>query len=114
MRGAVNEGGDVAVFAGVDDGPGDGSAAVKVVKTVRAKGGGAEGTGDAGVGGQVEVGLSAGSGEEVALQASKIGIKEIELGAEKVGGWLRLVKGFALSGYETIFWTCLHCRGTRS
>lgn len=47
----MDEGGDLAVLAGVDNGPGDRSAAVEVVKAVGAKGGGAEGTGHASGGG---------------------------------------------------------------
>lgn len=74
VRATVDEGGDARVIVGVDYRPCDGAAAVEVVKGVGAEGGGAERTGDTGVGGEVEVSCGADGGEEVALQSREIGI----------------------------------------
>lgn len=85
VGGAVDEGTDARVFAGVDDGPADRGAAVEVVERVSAELGGSEGAGDAGVGGQVNVCLGVDGGQKVALQGWKVGVDEAEFGTELVG-----------------------------
>lgn len=91
VRGAVGEGGDAGVFVRVDDSPGYGAAAVKVVQGIGAEGGNAEGAGDAGVGGEVDVGFRADSREDVPFQGGELGITELEFDTELVGRWRRRV-----------------------